>query len=236
MCVGILFTLYGCTPTPLSPPRGAHLPGDGYNVAIILVDTLRPDHLGCYGYGRARTPAIDFLASEGVLFENAYTASTFTGEAVASLFTGRPPAMNSTGLGWTARPTPQESNLPKLLESAGYKTGIFSSSFVMRFRGFYDSFQEAELLPGVEITTELEERVTDAALDFAKRHRDEATFQYLHYYAPHAPYNPPATALEPFGPNREILDPTEEQHPLDLVGQGMLPEEARLTELKRHYD
>jgi arylsulfatase A-like enzyme len=232
----MLCAFYGCTPTPLSPPHGAHLPGDGYSVAIILVDTLRPDHLGCYGYERARTPAIDSLASEGTLFENAYTASTFTGEAVASLFTGRPPAMNSTGLGWTARPTPQESNLPKLLESAGYKTGIFSSSFVMRFRGFYDSFQEAELFPGIEITTELEERVTDAALDFAKRHKGERTFQYIHYYAPHANYDPPAAYLEPFDIDRSIIDPSVGFHPTALTCQGMTADDPRVPELRKHYD
>ena len=219
---------------PASP--GDHLAGEGYNVVIILVDTLRPDHLGCYGYERNTSPAIDQLAQEGVVFENAYSASTFTGEAVSALFTGRPPAMDSTGLGWTARPTPQNENFPKLLESAGYKTGIFSSSFVMRFRGFYDSFQEAELLPGVEITTKSEEQVTDAALEFAKHYQNETTFQYIHYYAPHAPYDPPEASLEAFGPDRDVLDPTEERHPSALVAQGMTATDPRLSELQKHYD
>ncbi len=226
----------GCTKSQDTPTVGVHLSGDQYNVAVILVDTLRPDHLGCYGYARGKTPHIDALASEGLRFEKAYSASTFTGEAVSALFTGRPPAMNGTGLGWTSRPTPQAENLPKRFEGAGYKTGIFSTSFVMRFRGFYDSFQEAELFPGQVNSTALDGELTDAALDFANRNQGEKTFQYLHFYAPHAPYNPPESALAPFGLDREVLVPSDEVHPAALVTQGMAITDARLVELKKHYD
>ena len=236
-CIAIVLAaaLSACGPT-IEPETSIALPGKGYNVAIILVDTLRPDHLGCYGYDKPTSPFIDTLAGEGVLFENARSASTFTGEAVAALFTGRPPAMSETGLGWTARPTPMDENLPKLLEAAGYRTGIFSTSFVMRFKGFYDSFQESELFPGVENTSELDEKLTDAALAFAERHRDVPNFQYLHYYAPHAPYNPPETFLAPFAPDRAIIDPAEDVHPAALVAKGMKAEDPRLVELKKHYD
>lgn len=232
----VLFGLSGCTsPTDATPP-GVGLPGSDYNLAIILVDTLRPDHLGCYGYTRARTPVIDSLASKGLLFENAYSASTFTGEAVAALFTGRPPVMSTSGLGWTARPMPQEESLPKLLEASGFKTGIFSTSFVMRFRGFYDSFQEAELFPSIENSTALDDSLTDAALEFATRHQGVRTFQYLHYYAPHAPYNPPTAYLEALETDPRILEPSDDVHPMDLATQGMSPDDPRLAELKKHYD
>lgn len=212
------------------------LPGKGYNVAVILVDTLRPDHLGCYGYDKPTSPFIDSLATEGVLFENARTASTFTGEAVSALMTGRPPAMSDSGLGWTARPTPMEQNLPKTFEAAGYKTGIFSTSFVMRFKGFYDSFQESELFPGISNRSEMDLQLTDAALAFAERHRNVPNFQYLHYYAPHAPYQPPAAFLSPFNPDASILDPQLEVNPAALVVEGMTAEDPRLAELKKHYD
>jgi arylsulfatase A-like enzyme len=235
LCLGTSIYLAGCAPKN-APVVGEHLPGAGYNVAVILVDTLRPDHLGSYGYDRDTSPALDEFFKGGVLFENAYSASTFTGEAVSALFTGRPPALNATGLGWTARPTPQEENLPKLLEAAGYKTGIFSSSFVMRFRGFYDSFQEGNLFQGEELNTMLDERVTDAALEFAEKHRDAPTFQYLHYYAPHLTYNPPAAHLEAFELDRAILDPEEELHTSALVCRGMTADDPRIPEFKKHYD
>ncbi len=228
--------LVGCSKATAPLPVANPLPGDAYNVAIILVDTLRPDHLGSYGHAGAITPHMDALAAAGLRFENAYSASTFTGEAVSALFTGRPPAMNTTGLGWTARPTPQAENLPKRFEAAGYKTGIFSTSFVMRFRGFYDSFQEADLFPGQANSTDLDGDLTTAALAFARRHRDAPTFQYLHYYAPHAPYNPPESVLEPFSLDRDILTPSEEIHPAALVTQGMIRTDPRVAELKKHYD
>lgn len=232
----VLATAFSACGPGREPDASIALPGKGYNVALILVDTLRPDHLGCYSYDKPTSPFIDTLANEGVLFENARSASTFTGEAVAALFTGRPPAMNTTGLGWTARPTPMAENLPKLLEAAGYRTGIFSTSFVMRFKGFYDSFQESELFPGIENTSELDEKLTDAALAFAERHRDAPNFQYLHYYAPHAPYNPPDDFLAPFSPDKSVMDPASDIHPAALVAKGMKADDPRLVELKKHYD
>ncbi|MBL7645052.1 MAG: sulfatase [Candidatus Hydrogenedentes bacterium] len=225
--------LTACRP---AEEKEAAAPGAGYNVAVILVDTLRPDHLGCFGHDKPTSPFIDGLAKEGVLFEEARSASTFTGEAVAALLTGRPPAMSESGLGWTARPAPMEENLPGLFQRAGYRTGIFSTSFVMRFKGFYDSFQESELFPSVPNTSALDDKLTDAALAFAERHRDVPTFQYLHYYAPHAPYNPPEAFLRPFDIDRELMDPASEVHPAALVARGMKADDPRLAELRKHYD
>jgi arylsulfatase A-like enzyme len=129
-----------------------------------------------------------------------------------------------------------EENLPGLLQRAGYRTGIFSTSFVMRFKGFYDSFQETELFPSAPNTSALDDKLTDAALAFAARHRDVPNFQYLHYYAPHAPYNPPEAYLTSFTPDRSIVDPADEVHPAALVARGMKGNDPRLLELKKHYD
>jgi len=236
LLTGILLAVSGCRKGVEAPVQETSLPGKGFNVAVILVDTLRPDHLGCYGYERPTSPNLDALAESGILFEAAHTASTYTGEAVASLFTGVPPAVNPEGLGWSARPVPMEANLPKRLEAAGYKTGIFSTSFVMRFRGFYDSFQESALFPGVANTSALDGELTDAAVEFAKRHQNERMFQYLHYYAPHAPYNPPASFLRTQDLDRTILDPEDDIHPAALVSQGMAENDPRWVELKKHYD
>lgn len=232
----VVSVLSGCLPVEQFGPKNNQLPGKDFNVALILVDTLRPDHLGCYGYERNTSPFIDSLASEGVVFGNARSASTYTGEAVSALMTGRPPAMSASGLGWSARPTPMDQSLPRLFEAAGYRTGIFSTSFVMRFKGFYDSFQESELFPGVANSSVLDDQLTDAALAFAQRYREVPNFQYLHYYAPHAPYNPPEEFLAPFGPDRSVLPTDSETHPAAFVAEGMTSDDPRLTELKKHYD
>ena len=62
-----------------------------WNVVLIIIDTLRADHLGSYGYGRDTSPSIDMLAAQSTLFENAYSASSWTRPAVASILTGQLP-------------------------------------------------------------------------------------------------------------------------------------------------
>ena len=61
------------------------------NIVILLVDTLRADHLGAYGYDRDTSPTIDTLASHGTVFETAYSVSNWTTPAIKSIFTGRSP-------------------------------------------------------------------------------------------------------------------------------------------------
>ncbi|MGY8804601.1 MAG: sulfatase-like hydrolase/transferase, partial [bacterium] len=75
----------GCQPTADSAPQPQ---GPPPNVLLISIDTLRPDHLGAYGYERATSPRIDRLAAEGALFETAISSSSWTLPAHAALFTG----------------------------------------------------------------------------------------------------------------------------------------------------
>ena len=76
--------LAGCT----QPPEPAQ------NLIVISIDTLRPDHLGCYGYERPTSPFIDTIAAEGVLFEDASAPSPWTKPSHASLLTGLYPRRN----------------------------------------------------------------------------------------------------------------------------------------------
>ncbi|MGB5295110.1 MAG: sulfatase-like hydrolase/transferase, partial [Thermoanaerobaculia bacterium] len=96
------------------------------NVVLVMVDTLRADHLGCYGYERETSPNLDKLASSGVLFESFYSVAPWTNPAIASLFTGRypravfPPLPHKKAIG-----IPLPSQLPTLaerLQEAGYRT------------------------------------------------------------------------------------------------------------------
>src|SRR5688572_19094297 len=80
-------------------PAGDHLEAArGPNVLVVLIDTLRADHLGCYGYERPTSPAIDAFARESVQFMRAYSQSTWTKPATASLFTGRYPRQHQAYL------------------------------------------------------------------------------------------------------------------------------------------
>ena len=67
-------------------------PGTTPNIVLITMDTVRADHLSCYGYQRLTTPNVDQLAQEGVLYKNAYAASSWTLASHASMFTGMYPS------------------------------------------------------------------------------------------------------------------------------------------------
>ncbi|HEY7353265.1 MAG TPA: sulfatase [Terriglobales bacterium] len=105
------------------------------NVLVIVVDTLRADHLSSYGYSRQTSPDIDRLAKEGVLFENAVSASSWSLPSHASLVTGQP--VHEHGFG-NVRPMPwfgwrksALNGLPTLgeeLQKHGYRTGAFSAN------------------------------------------------------------------------------------------------------------
>src|SRR5438270_8918567 len=80
-----LCAIISCRPSS-TPPSLRPL-----NVVVITIDTLRPDHLHCYGYGRIETPTLDRIAQSGVLFENAVTQTPLTPPSHASIFTGLNP-------------------------------------------------------------------------------------------------------------------------------------------------
>ena len=90
-----------CACSPAAPVREAPK-----HVIVICIDALRADHLGAYGYHRNTSPTIDRLAREGVLFERAFSNSSFTGESVSTIFTGAYPSRTPWGGGWYAAPDP----------------------------------------------------------------------------------------------------------------------------------
>jgi len=96
------------------------------NIVFILIDTLRADHLGCYGYDRDTTPNIDRIAKQGILFSNLYSVSNWTNPTIASLFTGLypqgifPQAWHKKAVKFVL---PSElDTLAEVVRKAGYKT------------------------------------------------------------------------------------------------------------------
>src|SRR5438105_1257342 len=171
------------------------------NVVVITIDTLRADHLGCYGYKQIRTPNIDALASDGIRFERAYTAVPVTLPSHTVIFTGTYPTLNgmhdfaANKLGLT-QPT-----LASILKEHGYTTGAVIGSAVLdsRFglnRGFdfyYDHFDFNRLQ---ESNLDQMERpgnvVGDVTLDWLSQNYQKRFFLWMHLYDPHFPYHPPA--------------------------------------------
>src|SRR5689334_16673730 len=123
--------------TPVS--EAAHF--QPLNVLVVTIDTLRPDHLHCYGYANIETPNLDALAQRGVLFENAVAQAPLTPPSHASIFTGQYPTVHhvrNTGgfiLPSSSRP------LARILREQGWDTAAFVSSAVLKkVIGFNNGF------------------------------------------------------------------------------------------------
>ena len=133
---------------------GAEGPERRPNVLLISLDTLRADHLRCYGYGRATSPRIDALAAEGVLFEDAISPTSWTLPAHLSMLTGL--AISAHGVCddrlWQARPDGAEATiplrgrfLPELLSEVGYQTaGFYTWKYLEPRFGFGPGFDVYE--------------------------------------------------------------------------------------------
>lgn len=179
----------------------ASVPNAGINVLLVTVDTLRPDHLGTYGYPRATSPAIDALASRGVSFDAAYTYWPKTRGSFASLFTSLYASQH--GLTVRDRDLPDfNQTLAETFSDAGYRTAAAVDNgnlaarlgFAQGFDDYLETFLDAD-------TTEIErtEQITSFGESFLARDDDERPFfLWLHYVNPHTPYEPPDELLAQF--------------------------------------
>ncbi len=182
------------------------------NVLLVTIDTLRADHVGCYGDGAASTPTLDALANRGVRFGTAVAHVPLTGPSHASILTGHtPPAhgFHNNG-GFVLSPTLK--TVAEDFREAGYRTAAMVSGFPLDRRfGFDRGFEvyEDHLPRGNDPRrTPYVERSADATTDVALRWLSSTGasgapapspwFLWVHYYDPHAPYEPPADVLERF--------------------------------------
>ncbi len=178
------------------------------NVVVITIDTLRADHLGCYGYKQIHTPNIDALAADGVRFERAYTPVPVTLPAHTAIFTGSYPMLSGIHDFSANKLNPQQPTLASVLKEHGYNTAAVIGSAVLDSRfglnhGFdfyYDHFDFNRLL---ETNLDEMERpgnvVADVALDWLDKNYQKKFFLWMHLYDPHYPYRPPAPYSQDYG-------------------------------------
>jgi arylsulfatase A-like enzyme len=205
------------------------------NVLLIVVDTLRRDHLGAYGYERATSPQLDRFAASAVRYERAWSQAPWTTPSLAALLTSRQPAR----LGITSL----ESTLPESatllserLAAAGWTTGaIVSHRFVSKRWGFargFDHFDDDNALDHDAITSPA---VSQRALEFLNAHRGIPFFLWLHYFDPHFAYREhPEHAFERHAPYDGPAQPGVRFGALLRMQQRLGPADAR--ELIRRYD
>jgi arylsulfatase A-like enzyme len=170
------------------------------SVVLITIDTLRADHLGCYGYTRPTSPHIDALARQSVLFEHAYTTLPRTTQSVASIMTGRyPKTHGARGLFSTLPDT--NLTLAEILHARGYATAaVVSNTFLRPGQGFEQGFDVYDN-PEERWDSDSAPAITTAAIRWLDaRHDDRPFFLWVHYLDPHWSYQPPApwdTAFDP---------------------------------------
>ena len=194
-----------CSRDRSAPPRRL-------NLLLIVVDTLRADHLGVYGYARNTSPHIDAFARRSIFFKNARSQASCTFPSVNSILTSRYP--------FAFLDQPDEAlgipeaipSIAEVLQPRGYRTGAISTSAIVRNRpshrnptgGFgrgFDEFHEDCLWRPAKCVNQQ----AFAELDRA-RAGDAPLFLYLHYIDPHDPYAPPASFKRRFAQGRPAKD------------------------------
>lgn len=177
------------------------------NLVLITIDTLRADRVGAYGHLAAQTAALDRLAREGVLVEEAVVQVPQTRPSHASIFTGRNPYEH--GLRDNFSP-PLDSKLPVLAEvlrGRGWTTGGFIGAYpVSRDSGLDRGFQvfDDPFTGGAAVAARAERserraaEVVDKALAWLEGLRARPFFLWVHVFDPHAPYEPPPPWRERF--------------------------------------
>ncbi len=192
------------------------------NVLLVTIDTLRRDHLGCYGASDAKTPTIDSLAKESVQFLDATSQANTTGPSHATILSGLYPSDN--GARSNAVPIANDvRTLPELLSEQGFSTAACVSGFTLvqsasglapRFEYYDDNLLAWHWLPEAALRLRLfavavqvakhrgetplrADRPANETIDSAlgwldARDPQRPFFLWTHLFDPHCPYNPPA--------------------------------------------
>jgi arylsulfatase A-like enzyme len=207
----LLVLATGAMCNPSRPPRP--------NVVLIVVDTLRADHLGSYGYDRPTSPRLDALAHEGARFTNARATSSWTLPSVATMLTARYPAAHGAERN-TAALSEEVVTMPEAFRDAGYLTTAFSANpaFVTPLQGFAQGFDTFTVKHGAvgdrrgdttpsdpwfrsAVEVSAADEITSSALEWVVGFDSAPApyFLYVHYFDPHAGYFPPPDYATRFG-------------------------------------
>ncbi|MFZ0480312.1 MAG: sulfatase-like hydrolase/transferase [Terriglobales bacterium] len=174
------------------------------SVILITIDTVRADHVGCYGAANVKTPTLDGLAHDGVVFERAISQVPLTWPSHAVILTGTYPFQNGVQ-DFTGQPLgPQFRSVAQAFHQAGYATGAVVSAFVLDrswglgrgFDYYDDAFAASEFATkDIGLVERRADESVQHAIAWLKKTPKRPFFLWLHLYDPHSPYDPP----EPFG-------------------------------------
>ncbi len=170
------------------------------NIVLFTIDTLRADHLECYGYDRVKTPNINQLASEGILFKHNIAQAPLTLPSHSSIFTGTHPLYHGVRDNGGFYLEKNHVTLAEVLKTRGYSTGAFVGAFVLDSRwgldqGFDYYYDNFDLTKYKTVSLDSVQRRGDEVLyeacKWLETNSQNKFFAWIHLYDPHTPYNPP---------------------------------------------
>ena len=211
------------------------------NVILITLESLRPDHVGCYTGPKATTPALDAFARESMVYEKAYSVTSWTLAAHASIFTGLYPTAHQA-VGPIDKLHNSYETLTEILAKRGYQTAGFSSGPYLRkthnlTQGFEYYDEESSSIKHVDAHGDVTNPHMLASITSfleQKQDRNRPLYLFAYFWDPHYDYIPPAPYNREFvGPDAEFCDVTEfglkqKIHP----GSSL----AQLAYVKSQYD
>ena len=182
----------------------------GCNVLLVTLDTTRVDRIGCYGNDRIETPNLDRLAADGVVFSEALATAPSTLPSHASILTGLYPYHHGARANGAFHLDDVHETLAEVLAGHGYATGAVISAFVLDARfGLAQGFQlyDDDLGGGPQTAALMyaerrADRTTDRAIRRLGGAGERPFLLWVHYFDPHATYQPPSPYAEKYGENR----------------------------------
>lgn len=202
---GILFLC--CLATAASAQSSSAKPKPP-DVFLVTIDTLRADHIHCFGDQQIQTPALDNLCKDGVHFSQAFTPAPITNTSHATILTGLLPSTHGvTDFGVPLAAS--HATLAELLKPQGYSTAAFIGAYILdskvmapgfdRGFDFYDNFPEHP--QGKSRWGRVERRgmdVSQHAEEWLSAHPTGSHFVWVHFFDPHDPYEPPSPYSETY--------------------------------------
>lgn len=220
-----LLVIRGSGPRPYSSTSASPPGAAGNNAVLIMLDTVRADHLSCYGYARRTTPNLDRLARRGVLFEDAVAPTSWTLPSLASVLTGLLPHQHAAD--WNQPLDSHPLTLAEILQTRGYATASFNANQDFGLAGWgldqgFDVYADAhdwlrhnlaatfagqslyqtlfrEFVSFNEFDHLNAGQINQHVFDWLAHRRGHPYFLFINYVDAHRPYIPPAPYDRRFG-------------------------------------
>jgi len=199
--IALLAVVWATTRGERTPP----LEAGGTNVVLVIVDTLRADHVGAYGYDKPTTPNVDQLAERGFVFEQAVANCSWTRPSIASMLTGTWPRETGVYKEQFDALSPEVVTLAEMFQARGHATyGVTSNPSINEVFGFargFDQYGDCGVVwPWMKgknrykkdvVLMEDADLVTDRAIEVLERHQGGPFYLQVLYIDPHLPYGAP---------------------------------------------